>query len=671
VATLFQDNNFAELTKYAPILVKEDKREEDYELAQKAFFLERKYKEVIELAETYPELHARKDEFASVLGWTLFHLGHVLEARTIARELVGRRHEANDRELDVNTAMETGDWGHLQLIVAREVSRIPQLDAASLVRLARLAFESGSPYVDQFRDAAMAAAPDKPEPYLAAYQLSVDRGDEYQESRAHEWFQKAVQLSGPTGPIQQVQLKEVVNKTSGWNDRVENTNDLVAQAKIPLDVAARVLNRQPIELFVGVAKRNERTSDPKLRYPILAFFGARGPDALDGVRRIALDITALYTLDHLGLLGKVIGAFDQVRIAPSTLSSLFIDKQFIRFRQPSEVAKARHIQDLIARKRLKVIKPTRLSVAETASLDIDPDLHLLLNTARENKAIVVRSAPVFKLRSLLEETVDMRGFADCLADTHEILRFLKGKVTKSVAEGAQTYLGQVDQRWSFKSKRITKRSIVYLDQLSVVYFHYVGLLDTLIQEVKKVFIHEEVEIHYDAIVRGSEASADLLGAVERIRATLNAAIEAGSGVMFTARRQLPSSSAEDDEPEGFGAKLPSVDIMSDLSEVDAVICDDRYLIHEGRWSDGTKSAPCATTLDLVHALNSRGHLSETQIRENYHRLRSAGYHPVPFNAEELRQELNRAEIDKEHLVETPELTAIRPASRLRTRTVHS
>jgi hypothetical protein len=659
VATLFKAKNFAELTKYAPILVMEDKREEDYELAQKAFYLERKYKDVIELAEAYPELHNRKDEFSSVLGWTFFHLGRVLEARKIARELVGRRHEANDRELDVNTAMETGDWGYIQSIVAREVPRISQLDATSLMRIARLAFESGSPYVDQFRDAAIAAAPNRPEPYLAAYTLSVDRGDEYQESRAHEWFQKAVQLSGPTGPIQHVQLREVVNKTSGWNERVENTYDLVAQARIPLDVAARALNRKPIELFVGNAKRNERTSDPKLQYPILAFSGARGPNTLDGVRRIAIDITALYTLDHLGLLGKVIGAFDQVRIAPSTLSSLFLDRQFIRFRQPSEVAKARHVQDLIAKKRLKVIKPARLSVAETVSLDIDPDLHQLLNTARENGAIVVRSAPVFKLRSLLEETVDMSSLADCLSDTREVLRFLKSKVTNSVAEGAVSYLEQVDQGWKFKSKRITKRSVVYLDELSVVYLHHVGLLDTLTQEVKSVFVHEEVESQYETVVRASEASADLLSAVDRIRATLNAGIEAGSGVGFTARRQLPDSSADDDEPQGFEVKLPSVDIMSYLSEVDVVICDDRYLIHEGSWSDGSRRAPCATALDLLRALNSRGHLSETQIREYYHRLRSAGYHPVPFDAEELRNELNRAEIDKEHLIETPELTAIR------------
>lgn len=658
VLNLYRDKKFADLTRYAPILVKEDKREEDYELAQKAFYAERQYKEIIELSAQYPELHARKNEFASVKGWALFHLGRVMEARTIARELVGKRHEPNDRELDVNTAMETGDWGHIQSIVAREVTRIAQLDPVSLIRLARLAFECGSPYVDQFRDAAIAAAPDKPEPYLAAYQLSVDRGEEYQESRAHEWFQKAVELSGPTGPIQHVQLQEIVNRSPGWNERVENANDLLAQAQIPLNLAARVVNRQPIELYAGVAKRNQRTTNPKQQFPILAFSGARGPNDLAGLRRIALDITALYTLDYLGLLGKVIGAFDQVRIAPSTLSSLFIDRQFIRFRQPSEVAKARHIKDLIAKKRLKILKSKQISVAESASLEIDPDLHQLLNTARENKATVVRSAPVFKLRSLLEEKVDMSAFSDCITDTLEVLRFLKGKVTNAVAEGARVYLAQVDQGWPFKSKRVTKRSALYLDQLSVVYLHHVGLLEALTQEIKNVFVHEEVESHCDSVIQSAQASADLLSIVERIRAALNTSIESRSGLSFTARRQAPSASAGDEE-QNFGEKLPSVDIMSDLSEIDAVVCDDRYLIHEGRWSDGKRAVPCVTTLDLIRALNSRGQLSEPQIYEHHHRLRAAGYHPVPFDHEELKRELSRAEIENEHLVETPELTAIR------------
>src|SRR5262249_17424459 len=147
--------------------------------------------------------------------------------------------------------------------------------------------------------------------------------------------------------------------------------------------------------------------------------------------------------------------------------------------------------------------------------------------------------------------------------------------------------------------------------------------DKLTQEVASVYVHQDVESRYDAVIQSSEAAADLLVAVERIRATLHAAIEANTGLGFTARRQI---TATDDEE--VGAKLPSMDIMSDLSEVDVVICDDRYLIHEGRWSDEKRAVPCATALDLIHALNSRGRLSESQIYENYHRLRCAGYHPV-------------------------------------------
>jgi hypothetical protein len=56
--------------------------------------------------------------------------------------------------------------------------------------------------------------------------------------------------------------------------------------------------------------------------------------------------------------------------------------------------------------------------------------------------------------------------------------------------------------------------------------------------------------------------------VERIRATLNEAIEKGSNVKFSSRRQL--GKARKDEDEDFGGSFPALDIMSDLTEVDVV-----------------------------------------------------------------------------------------------------
>src|SRR5712664_1434571 len=54
---------------------------------------------------------AAQDDFLSYEGWSHFSLGNVLEAQRIARALVDHRADPNDRELDINTAIESGDWG--------------------------------------------------------------------------------------------------------------------------------------------------------------------------------------------------------------------------------------------------------------------------------------------------------------------------------------------------------------------------------------------------------------------------------------------------------------------------------------------------------------------------------------------------------------------------------
>ena len=208
-------------------------------------------------------------------GWAYFYLGNIMAARAIARALVGRRESSSDRELDISTAIESGDWSHLQAIVAREAGRVEKLDAKLLMRLARIASESGSLYVDKFRDAAVKREPNNPEILLAAYHLSLERGDEYQETRTYEWFQKAVALSGENGPVQAVSLKDVVARSSGWSKRVDDIDTILADVKIPLYMAARSLNRQPVELILGTAIRNAKSADTKQQFPVLAFSGSR------------------------------------------------------------------------------------------------------------------------------------------------------------------------------------------------------------------------------------------------------------------------------------------------------------------------------------------------------------------------------------------------------------
>jgi hypothetical protein len=653
VIALMKESDSHQLAVYAPILLQETNRVEDYDAAIKALYVDKQYSRVIELSKSYPELHRLEDDFRAFEGWAQFSLGNVLEAQKIARTLVDCRDDPNDRELDINTAIESGDWGRLQAIVQREAERASSLEPRLLVRLARLAFESGSLYVDKFRDAALANAQNDPAIFLAAYQLSVERGEEYQESRSHVWFQQAVVLSDAEGPVHQVKLRDIVDRTAGWNEKVGDIDRMLSEVKVPLYLAARGLNRQPVEFILGTALRNARISNPKEQFPVLAFAGNRPSDPLSGMRRAALDITALFTLDYLGLLQKTIDAFDTIVISPTTLGSLFFDRQAIRFHQPSLVAKATRIKRLLADGKLKVLKG-EMTNAEKAVLQVDPDLQFLLDKARENQAVVVRSAPVHKLKSLLEEVADLSFYSDVMTDTRAALDLVRAKVVANIAEGAEAYLKQVDQGWATKPS-ITPKSTFYLDHLTVSYFDHVGILKPFVETVAEVYVTQDVESEADTILRAAELADRLLAAIDRIRSSLNGGLQEGH-VVFSSRRRADGDDLNDN---GDDRRLPSLDIMADLSGLDVVVCDDRFLNKDLFWTDGNHRIPCANTLDLIYALNDRGKISQQQKYEYLHKLREGGYHAVAIELPEILTELSRAPLDQHGVVETPELSAFR------------
>jgi len=153
VAGLWTRRDPKQLADYAPTLARATKTSADFELAVGSLFQTHRYTELLALMDELPELRDLNDECVGLKGWALYRLGRVMEARAIARTLVNRRAVATDRDLAINTAIESGDWGYLQTILAREAARAETLPAEELMRLARLALETNSIYyVDQFRE---------------------------------------------------------------------------------------------------------------------------------------------------------------------------------------------------------------------------------------------------------------------------------------------------------------------------------------------------------------------------------------------------------------------------------------------------------------------------------------------------------------------------------------
>ncbi len=347
----------------------------------------------------------------------------------------------------------------------------------------------------------------------------------------------------------------------------------------------------------------------------------------------------------------MIDHFDRVIIAPSTLSMLFIERQYLRVQQPSEVAKAERVRALINSGGLKLVSDD----AETSAADakeIGRDLAIMLSLAKRDGGLVVRSAPVSKLGTYLEEHVDMSGHAAVLTDTLSILDFLSNsaRIDADTKQGAENYLRQVDKGWQ-ASPPITADSKLFLDDLTVVYLDHVGLLDVLIRSVSAVFVHPDVEGRTQQTLSHGKQSAKLLNAIDRIRTVLNLALESGK-VKFSARRMKV-------DDETFGTS-PSLDIMSDLSGIDAVLADDRCLNKLPTWTDGLgNSAKAATTLEVLDELKSGKKLDEDGLWRARHKLRSAGYYAMPSRSDEIQHHLRSVPTEGTKIRETPELRAVR------------
>lgn len=525
------------------------------------------------------------------------------------------------------------------------------------MRLARLALEAGSPYIDQFRDAALRKAPDDPEINLLAYTLAIERGAEYQGSQAHTWFQKAIAQSGAEGPVRFVSMRELVEQAPTWNKHRENVDQMLRRGDVPVFIAAKAVRPQIFDLTLGQALRNSDPTDKRIRYPVLAFSGAQPERDIAGAKSVALDISAIVTLDFLGLLEETLARFDQIVIAPKTLSMPFLERQFLKFHQPSQMAKAVRLQALIGAGRLKLIS-SGVDQPSGLAKEIGPELATLLVAAQREGGLVVRSAPVFKLGSFLEERVDMSPHAAVLTDTLTTVSFLSGagKLDSERKEQAETYLKQVDPGWD-APQTISPESKLYLDDLTVNYLDHVGLLEILTNSVAAVFVHRDLDSKTHNLLHYGKHTEDLLAAIERIRSVITAKVETGR-IRFCARHLRDTSG--DEEKDDIFESAPTLDLLSDLSGIEVVVADDRCLNKLPNWTDASgRSALATSSLSVLAALRTGGQLGNRAYWRARHRLRTAGYYAVPVEVDELMEHLANASIVNGEVRETPELRAIR------------
>lgn len=648
VRALADEHDYRAIARYSEELYKTTADPRDIAMAAQALAESGNGRDFVRVIEAHPFLKDYDPEIRRHYAWQLLYMGHLSEAGQIANAIRQRSPVQRDLNLEVALAIETGEWEQLAPPLAAFLERADQLDGPTLMRAAHLAQASGQgPLLDLVR-AAIKKGGDDPGVLMGAYTVYVEEGLEEERPEAHEWFRRALALSGPDGPIQRFELKELLAKQVEWNEFTRKVNEAVVRGEMPLLVAGPGLRTTVLDVVLRNLVRNSALVDPRKRTAVPLYSGRRLPVPAGEASRIALDISALMVLAWLGLLPKVLDLFPEIVLPAGVFYELFEGRRRIRQFQKSRLQRAVQIRSAIASGTLKVLRSPTVN-RDALTNEIGIELSSLIREAQARDGIVLRPAPVHRL-GLEGRDADLSAFADRLCDMHVLLAFLaeQGAVDQAAETTARQYFSLQDKGWPSSAKPNIGRPLL-IDGLALIYLQTVDLLDTVLNTFKDVYVHADIDEEASSLIEHDRHTSDVLKIVDDLRSAVRQARAMGK-IIFGPRR-----TPTDDESEVHGTDLSTLHLLSDMLQANILVFDDRAFNKETFAQDGSgHRAPIATSLDLIEELLRRKLITEDERRHLRYRLRIAGALLVPVDGSELAAATMRNRQN-----DSPEFRAIR------------
>jgi hypothetical protein len=656
VVLLEQQESWQELSPFAERLFGMTHALEDAFRVAKVLNETGRYDELLQFLKQNSALVEQADGLKTMLAWSLYRHGRFDDASSALRELAATRDDANDRALRVNLAIASGKWDQLVEHSTSEWNKRDERTAAELLMAAQIAQAVGGPHAKELARAAAEKAPAEADILIGAYMQAMSAGWEG-ESIVGGWLQRAAALSAEDGPVHQLTMKELFDRKPEWDRATTSVWQLLNEGKVPMFGAAHLLNRSLIEFTLLQALANLPERDTRRRGIVYAFSGAR-PAAISppDVTTVALDLTAIFTLALLGLLPAAIGGYGRVAIPHSTLGWLFQERQRATFHQPSRIKEAHDLKRLVAEGSLKVLPSQPLSDLSLAK-EVGLELAGLLSAAAKAKAsdgiarYVIRSAPVHRAGSLMEEEADLSAHSDYLCSCQGIVEKLraKGVLTLDEEQRALAYLKIQERRWASEPKIIDGAEI-YLDNLATTYLQTVGVLAKLKAAGLIAYITEAEDNDANRLITYENLSDQQLDLIELIRKTLSDGLASGRV------RAVKSPPIGDEKILG---SHPTFAVLGIEDAVDALVIDDRFVNQHRFMEANNRRTPILSTLDLLEDLAGKGAISEQNVYAHRTYLRRAGSQFIPVTEKELLHHLADAPLNDGEIVETAELRAIR------------
>jgi hypothetical protein len=585
--------------------------------------------------------------------WIAFRAGRFVEADAALTELESRGDSESNRALRYQLLVSGGNWAKLDAFIDEQWKNRNERSPLELVQCATLAARLGSKWTADLVRNAAERAPDDAEVLVAAYTAVTSAGLEEEVEEAIGWLMRAAETSGENGPVQQTSLAELLEGQPEWNERVERAQMALAAGDAPMESIAAMLRRPWLELQIIPLLANGERSDVRQHSVTSLFSGRKRADEGFAPGVVAFDRTAAATLATLGLLEATLDAFDGAIISHGLLSDFFEQLPRIKHHQPSKVRFARDLSDMLQRGTVSALTPTTTADPGLVA-DIGHSLAALLTEAQgqdEGQHIVVHPYPVTRVGSLRSEPVQLDEYAEHICSCSAVVDTLErlARLTRGEMARARTYLDGTEKRWPHEP-RIERGATLYLSDLSVDYFRYIGLL-AKIEAAGLTVIIAETEIAEARTLREWDAQAEKVGrAIEEVRSVFSRAITDG--------RLIVDRAGEEDEDQAVVA------IASLAHRADYLLCDDRFVNRYENFDGEEKSTRIIATSDVIDHLEARGSIDTAHAIEARTRLRRGGAIFMPLHLAELEAALGSADVEEGVLRENAELRAIRENLRL-------
>jgi len=526
------------------------------------------------LLDFFAEIHdivAGEDELQFLLAWTLYRDGQFSQAFSVLKSLREKRDNSRDRALFVNLAIASGQWDMLVGYIAQEWQDRAQRTAEELLRAGQLAQAVNAPQAKALIVAATQAAPSDPGILAPAYFHAASAGWET-DAEVAGWLPRAASLSDGQGPLKSMTMKDLSELKPDWDRRRDETYKALLAGQMPISIAARALNQSMIQNCLLRPASNRLETDARRRSLVFAFSGARAPMGRVELKRIALDLTAVFTFAQLGLLTKLIEHFERVLVPDQLLVWLFQERQRVAFHQPSRIKDAQRLKRLIADGSLKIFAPTKttnLRIAQEMGFDLASMLETAIDSSSD--AYVIRSAPIFRLGSVMGETVDVAKFASRLCSCQAVVDALrlKGRLTTTEEQRAMSYLKLNERRWP-DEPRIPDSATLYLDDLSTTYLRTAGVLGKLKAAGFTVYVTKSLDDQDNQLLAYESVADEQLATIESIRAVLAAGLSEGRV------ETIASPDAESDDTQ----LRTQLNFLVTDKPLDAFVVDDRFVNRE-------------------------------------------------------------------------------------------